>query len=73
MRNMEFCFLIKWVPGISGNLMGKSKLPPRSGSRLEAVAPHIVSVMFLSAEGDNFQSPILKREKSGKKWEPEGT
>ena len=31
---------IKWVPGISGNLVVKSKLPPRSGSRLEAVEPH---------------------------------
>ena len=28
---------IKWVPGISGNLVVKSKLPPRSGSSLEAV------------------------------------
>ena len=31
---------IKWVPGISGNLVVKSKLPPRSGSSLEAVEPH---------------------------------
>ena len=31
---------IKWVTGISGNLMVKSKLPPRSGSSLEAVEPH---------------------------------
>ena len=32
----------KWVPGISGNLMVKSKLPPQSGSHssLEAVEPH---------------------------------
>ena len=28
---------IKWVPGISGKLVVKSKLPPRSGSSLEAV------------------------------------
>ena len=37
-----FIFLrsIKWVPGISGNLVVKSKLPPRSGSSLEAVEPH---------------------------------
>ena len=28
---------VKWVPGISGNLMVKSKLPPQSGSSLEAV------------------------------------
>ena len=28
------------VPGISGNLVVKSKLPPRSGSSLEAVEPH---------------------------------
>ena len=31
---------IKGVPGISGNLVVKSKLPPRSGTSLEAVAPH---------------------------------
>ena len=31
---------VKWVPGISGNLVVKSKLPPRSGSSLEAVEPH---------------------------------
>ena len=31
---------IKWVPGISGNLVVKSKLPPRSDSSLEAVEPH---------------------------------
>ena len=31
---------IKWLPGISGNLVVKSKLPPRSGSSLEAVEPH---------------------------------
>ena len=31
---------IKWVPGISGNLVVKSKLPPRSGSSFEAVEPH---------------------------------
>ena len=30
---------IKWVPEISGNLVVKSKLPPRSGSSLEAVEP----------------------------------
>ena len=29
----------KWVPGISGNLVVKSKLPPRSGTSLEAVEP----------------------------------
>ena len=31
---------VKWVPEISGNLVVKSKLPPRSGSSLEAVEPH---------------------------------
>ena len=31
---------IKQVPGISGNLVVKSKMPPRSGSSLEAVEPH---------------------------------
>ena len=31
---------IKWVPGISGNLVVKSELPPQSGSSLEAVEPH---------------------------------
>ena len=30
---------IKWVPGISGNLVVKSKLPPWSGCSLEAVEP----------------------------------
>ena len=30
----------KVVPGISGNLVVKSKLPPQSGSSLEAVEPH---------------------------------
>ena len=30
----------KWVPGISGNLDVKSKLPPQSGSSLEAVEPN---------------------------------
>ena len=30
----------KWVPGISGNLVVKSKLPPRIGSNLEAAEPH---------------------------------
>ena len=30
----------KWVPGIFGNLMVKSKLSPRSGSTLEAVETH---------------------------------
>ena len=29
----------KWVPGISANLVVKSKLPPQSGSSLEAVEP----------------------------------
>ena len=28
---------IKWVPGVSGNLVVKSKLPPRSGFSLEEV------------------------------------
>ena len=28
------------VPGVSGNLVVKSKLPPQSGSSLEAVEPH---------------------------------
>ena len=28
------------VPGISGNLVVKSKLPPQSGSSLEAVEPY---------------------------------
>ena len=32
--------LIKQVPGISGNLVGKSKLPLGSGSILQAVEPH---------------------------------
>ena len=32
--------LIKWVPGISGNLVVKGKLPPPNGSSLEAVEPH---------------------------------
>ena len=32
--------LIKLLPGISGNLLVKSKLPPCSGSSLEAVEPH---------------------------------
>ena len=31
---------IKWVPGVSGNLVVKSKLPPWSGSSLEAVEPN---------------------------------
>ena len=31
---------IKWVPGISGNLVVKSKLPPRSSNSLVAVEPH---------------------------------
>ena len=30
----------KWVPGIFGNLVVKSKLLPRIGSSLEAVEPH---------------------------------
>ena len=30
---------IKWVPEISGNLVVKSKLPPQSGSSLEAFEP----------------------------------
>ena len=34
-----FLRLIKLVPGISGNLVVKSKLPPRSGLSLEAVEP----------------------------------
>ena len=32
--------LIKRVPGLSGKLVVKSKMPPRSGSSLEAVEPH---------------------------------
>ena len=32
--------LIKWVPRISGNLVVKNKLPPWSGTSLEAVEPH---------------------------------
>ena len=32
--------LITLVPGISGNLVMKSKLPPRSGTSLEVVEPH---------------------------------
>ena len=31
---------VKWVPVISGNLVVKSKLPPRSGCSLDAVEPH---------------------------------
>ena len=31
---------MKWAPGISGNFVVKSKLPPRSGCSLEAVEPH---------------------------------
>ena len=31
---------IKWVPGISGKLVVKSKLTPQSGTSLEAVEPH---------------------------------
>ena len=31
---------IRWAPGISGNLVVKSKLPPQSGSTLESVEPH---------------------------------
>ena len=31
---------IKWVPGIFGNLVVKSKLPPWTGSSLEVVEPH---------------------------------
>ena len=31
---------IKWVPGFSGNLVVKSRLPAWSGSSLEAVEPH---------------------------------
>ena len=31
---------IKWVPGISGNWVVKSKLPHRSGTSLEAVETH---------------------------------
>ena len=33
--------LIKRVPGISSNLKAKSKVPPGSGSSLEAVEPTI--------------------------------
>ena len=32
--------LVKWVPGISGNLVAKSKLHPQSGSSLAAVELH---------------------------------
>ena len=32
--------LIKWVPGLSGKLVVKSKMPPRSGSSLEAIENH---------------------------------
>ena len=32
---------IKWVPWISGELVVKSKLRPRSGCSLEAVEPHL--------------------------------
>ena len=31
---------IKWVPGISGDLVIKSKVPTQSGFSLEAVEPH---------------------------------
>ena len=31
---------IKWVPGTSGNLVVKSKLPAQSGSSLEAIEFH---------------------------------
>ena len=31
---------VKLLPEISGNLVVKSKLPPQSGSSLEAVEPH---------------------------------
>ena len=31
---------LQGVPGISGNLVVKSNLPPRSGFSLEAVEPH---------------------------------
>ena len=31
---------VKWVPEVSGNLVVKSKLPPQSGSSLEAVEPN---------------------------------
>ena len=33
-------FLFCGVPGISGNLVVKSKLPPRSDSGLKAVEPY---------------------------------
>ena len=32
--------LLKWVPAISGNLVVKSKLPPRSACCLEVVESH---------------------------------
>ena len=32
--------LVKWVPAISGDLVITSKLPPRSGSNLEAIELH---------------------------------
>ena len=30
---------VKWVPGISGNSLGKSKLAPQRGASLEAIEP----------------------------------
>ena len=33
-------YMVLGVPGVSGNLVVKRKLPPRSGSSLEAVEPH---------------------------------
>ena len=32
--------VIKWVPGMSGNLVVRTKLPPWSGSSLETVEPY---------------------------------
>ena len=44
--------LIKWVPGISGDSVVKSKQPPWNGSSLEAVEPHpwkgAIKLSFLS-------------------------
>ena len=64
MRNMEVCFLIKWVPGISGNLAVKSKLPPQSGCSLEAVEPHpksgTIKFFFTKESITSFVHIVLK-------------
>ena len=50
---------IKWVPGISGNLVVKSKLPPRGGTSLEPVEPHsqkgTIKIYFFIFAGGNGQ------------------